>query len=191
MECGIGLPLYYRVLGVGRDASDEEIKRAYRKLAVQWHPDKWIRNPSLIGDAKQKFQQIQEAYSVLSDRSKRVIYDAGMYDPDDEDEDVEGFADFLQEMVSLMNNSRKEEKNYSMDELQSMFWEMAKDFQIPEWDKSPVQQSTTTCESEWFCGPFSSIHQPGNSWEMGTIRGNSQHLNKPSFENYGVHHFCR
>ncbi|GFP83509.1 chaperone protein dnaj [Phtheirospermum japonicum] len=191
MDCSIGLPLHYRVLGVGRDASDEEIKRAYRKLAMQWHPDKWTKNPSLLGEAKQKFQQIQEAYS---DRRKRVMYDAGMYDPDEEDEEVEGFTDFLQEMVSLMNESRKEEKNYSMEELQSMFWDMAKDFQIPEWNKNLVQQYTTTYESQWFCGPFS-VHQPGNagtnSWEAGTIRGNSQHLNKPSFESYGVHHFCR
>ncbi|KAL8531828.1 hypothetical protein ACS0TY_008433 [Phlomoides rotata] len=55
---------YYSVLGVNTDASDNEIRRAYRKLAMQWHPDKWTRTPSLLGEAKQKFQQIQEAYSV-------------------------------------------------------------------------------------------------------------------------------
>ncbi|KAK6122359.1 hypothetical protein DH2020_043869 [Rehmannia glutinosa] len=188
MECSGGSPLYYRVLGVRTDASDEEIRRAYRKLAMQWHPDKWTRNPSLLGEANQKFQQIQEAYSVLSDRRKRVMYDAGLYDRDDEDDEVEGFADFLQEMVSLMNDARKEEKNYSIEELQSMFWEMAQDFQTPAWDNS-VQQYTTY-ESQWFCGPFS-LHESGtagtNSWEA---QGNS-HLNKPSFEAYGTHHFCR
>lgn len=62
---------YYAILGVGRDASDQEIKKAYRKMAVTYHPDK---NP---GDttAEEKFKEAAEAYSVLSDRDKRSIYD--------------------------------------------------------------------------------------------------------------------
>lgn len=90
-------PAYYKVLGVTVDSSVEEIKQAYRKLAMviysdfkiffffylflfvyflllnldlcsffvvkKWHPDKWTKNPSLLGEAKSKFQQIQEAYS--------------------------------------------------------------------------------------------------------------------------------
>ena len=57
---------YYEVLGVGRNADEKEIKRAYRKLAKQYHPD---MNP---GDAKaeQKFKEITEAYNVLSDTEK-------------------------------------------------------------------------------------------------------------------------
>ncbi len=62
---------YYKILGVSRNASLDEIKRAYRKLALQYHPD---RNP---GDkkAEERFKEINEAYQVLSDPQKRARYD--------------------------------------------------------------------------------------------------------------------
>ncbi len=62
---------YYEVLGVGRDADADAIKRAYRKLAVQFHPDK---NPGNV-EAEEKFKEITEAYEVLSDPQKRQRYD--------------------------------------------------------------------------------------------------------------------
>lgn len=86
---------YYQVLGVGRDADDGSLKAAYRKLALQYHPD---RNPG-SKEAEEKFKEAAEAYSVLSDAQKRAAYDryghqgvgaaagAGGFDPSQ-------FADF-------------------------------------------------------------------------------------------------
>jgi len=63
---------YYGVLGVPRNASAEEIKKAYRKLAMQYHPD---RNPGREKWANEKFKEINEAYGVLGDPQKRKQYD--------------------------------------------------------------------------------------------------------------------
>jgi len=85
---------YYEVLGVGRESDDQQIKSAYRKLALAYHPD---RNPD-NREAEEKFKEAAEAYSVLSDPQKRATYDryghqglqgaaAGGFDPN-------AFADF-------------------------------------------------------------------------------------------------
>ncbi|KAJ6883362.1 dnaJ [Populus alba x Populus x berolinensis] len=161
---------YYTILGIRRDASFSDIRSAYRKLAMKWHPDKWAQNqsPGVGGEAKRRFQRVQEAYSVLSDQFKRSMYDAGLYDPLEEEDEVlvfvgvvvndwlgtfilvvfwsvvavtggsslacerllkscfqglqDEFCDFMQEMISMMNNVKDE--GDSFEDLQKMFMEM-------------------------------------------------------------------
>src|SRR5258706_2156829 len=63
---------YYEVLGLNRDASEEDIKKSYRKLAMKFHPD---RNPD-SKDSEEKFKEAKEAYEMLTDAEKRRAYDA-------------------------------------------------------------------------------------------------------------------
>ena len=61
----------YEVLGVAREASEEALKKAYRKLAMKWHPDRNQGNK----DAEAKFKELNEAYDILKDAEKRAAYD--------------------------------------------------------------------------------------------------------------------
>ncbi len=61
---------YYKILGIAKGASDDDIKKAYRKQALKWHPDK-----NKTANAEEKFKEVAEAYEVLSDPKKREIYD--------------------------------------------------------------------------------------------------------------------
>ncbi|KAK6344556.1 hypothetical protein TWF696_008188 [Orbilia brochopaga] len=65
---------YYKILGIEKDASEQQIKKAYRQMAIKWHPDKNPDNP----DADARFKDIGEAYETLSDMNKRDRYDRGL-----------------------------------------------------------------------------------------------------------------
>lgn len=86
---------YYRLLGVGNQASEEEIRKAFRRLAKQYHPDANGSNPNKT----EFFKEVREAYEVLADPEKRRRYDvflrsgpaAGMFNPDEKEPGLEEF----------------------------------------------------------------------------------------------------
>ena len=87
---------YYQILGVGRDASDAEIKNSYKKLAFEFHPD---RNPGDSG-AEERFKEINEAYQVLNDRDKRARYDSFGHMSGDGMGGFSGFGDLFGDLFN-------------------------------------------------------------------------------------------
>ncbi|XAR52675.1 hypothetical protein NMG60_11020859 [Bertholletia excelsa] len=119
-EGGSNGSCYYSVLGIRKDSSFSDIRTAYRKLALKWHPDRWAKNPSAAGEAKRRFQKIQEAYSVLSDEGKRSMYDAGVLDLFDEDD---GMGDFVYDLLKMMDSNKVSGVQESLEDLQRSFME--------------------------------------------------------------------
>lgn len=154
---------FYEVLGLKKGCTEAELKNAYKKLALRWHPDRCsaFGNSMHVEEAKKKFQAIQEAYSVLSNANKRFMYDVGVYDSDD---DENGMADFLSEMAVLMSQNKPAENGEeSFEELKDMFEEM---FQSDiESISSSSQSGSGTSHSSLFssCGESLTSNKRGSS----------------------------
>ncbi|KAJ0264032.1 Chaperone DnaJ-domain superfamily protein [Hirschfeldia incana] len=138
----------YALLGLKKECTNLELRSAYKKLALRWHPDRFssMGNLEFIDESKKKFQGIQEAYSVLSDSNKRFLYDVGAYNSNDDDSDQNGMGDFLSEMATMMNNSKPCENNSgdSFEQLQDLFHEM---LQGDAFASSPSPYSASTFTS--------------------------------------------
>ncbi len=92
---------YYAILGIRKDASEQEIKAAYRKLAKEYHPD-------VNKDYEELFKEINEAYSVLSDKEKREEYDNLLINPDENK--IRNFTEYIQEFINSIFNGEREQK---------------------------------------------------------------------------------
>ncbi|KAE9598080.1 putative DnaJ domain-containing protein [Lupinus albus] len=100
---------FYEVLGLKKNCTHSELRIAYKKLALKWHPDRSSSssssNENSIEEAKNKFQAIQQAYSVLSDSKKRALYDVGVYDSNDDDDKL-GMGDFFTQLATLIRQTK-------------------------------------------------------------------------------------
>ncbi|KAL1559186.1 chaperone protein dnaJ 6-like [Salvia divinorum] len=148
---------FYAVMGLEKECTPAELRNAYKKLALKWHPDRCSAsaNHKFVEEAKKNFQDIQQAYSVLSDANKRFLYDVGVYNSDDDD-DENGMGDFLSEMAALMNQNKSNERNESFEDLQVLFQEI-------------FQSDTDTLGSSTMCvssSETSSTSNKRNSSEM-------------------------
>ncbi|KAJ9568509.1 hypothetical protein OSB04_004475 [Centaurea solstitialis] len=136
---------FYQVLGLKKECTETELKNAYKKLALKWHPDRCSAagNAKYVEESKKKFQAIQEAYSVLSDANKRFLYDVGVYDSDD---DENGMADFMTEMAVMMSQNKPNENGESFEELKDLFEEMFEsDMESYGWTSH--SETSTSCSS--------------------------------------------
>lgn len=188
---------FYSVLGLEKECTTTELRNAYKKLAMRWHPDRCSAsgNSKSVEGAKKKFQDIQEAYSVLSDETKRLLYDVGVYDKDD-DENNNGMGDFLNEMADMMSESKPNESGEeSFEQLQDLFNDLFPN-SIYQSSTSASQGSTSTpsCSS-------SNMGSSGTSFINDSCKRSSSEMNNPEgssavFDTYlqnilegeGMHH---
>ncbi|KAH6781248.1 hypothetical protein C2S51_006541 [Perilla frutescens var. frutescens] len=159
---------FYAVMGLKKECTPAELRNAYKKLAMKWHPDRCSAsaNAKYVEEAKKKFQDIQQAYSVLSDANKRFLYDVGVYDSDDDD-DENGMGDFLSEMATMMNqNKSNERRNESFEDLQQLFQEIFHSDTEAFASSSRSATPPACVSSQDSCSETSSTSNKRNSSEM-------------------------
>jgi molecular chaperone DnaJ len=99
---------YYDILGVSKDVTQDELKKVYRKLAIQYHPDKNQGDKK----AEEKFKEISEAYDTLSDENKRKKYDFSLNNPNPHDNDIS-----MYDIFNRMNRNQYNQQNMVKDKL--------------------------------------------------------------------------
>ncbi|KAB2007804.1 hypothetical protein ERO13_D10G053500v2 [Gossypium hirsutum] len=177
---------FYAVLGLNKECTPTELRTAYKKLALRWHPDRCSAsgNSKFVEEAKKKFQTIQQAYSVLSDANKRFLYDVGAYDSDD---DENGMGDFLNEMAVMMSQTKSNKNGEeSFEELQELFEEM---FQVDIDSFGSNGRPTTSCSSS---SSFASYGESSGSNKRNSADMSSGETMPESGSSFNVqfHGFC-
>ncbi|CAD5317004.1 unnamed protein product [Arabidopsis thaliana] len=132
-------------IGAKSGAGDFQVEIDWIK--AKWHPDRFLEEIEK-DEAKMKFQSIQRAYSVLSDSNKRLLYDVGAYDSDD---DETGMADFINEMVTLMAQTQST-GDESLEEFEELFQELLKD----DVNQFKTRSSSSSCSQ--FSGTSTLVH---------------------------------
>ncbi|KAL3632094.1 hypothetical protein CASFOL_025078 [Castilleja foliolosa] len=168
---------FYGVLGLEKECSSAELRIAYKKLALKWHPDRFSAsgNSKYLGVANKKFQAIQQAYSVLSNADKRILYDIGLYDSNDDDD---GMGEFLNEMTTMMSQTTSNEKGYeTLEELQQLFDEMFQS-DIESFSGSSLSSMPPTRSSS-SSGSFIETYSSSNGMSSGDF--SSGHANFEGF----------
>ncbi|KAK8942006.1 Chaperone protein dnaJ 49 [Platanthera guangdongensis] len=162
---------FYAVLGLRKDCSDADLRNAYKKLALRWHPDRCSASgkSEFAKEAKEKFQAIQEAYSILSDSNKRFLYDMGVYDRDDDENEM---GDFLDEMVQMMSQTKNNGNcPDSFEDLQHLFGVMFQaDLDLSGFSHcSGLAGETMSFSSNVFCEPEASVSGGSGGKRHGSV----------------------
>lgn len=182
---------FYEVLGLKKECTPSELRNAYKKLALRWHPDRCSAsgNSKFVEEAKKKFQAIQQAYSVLSDENKRFLYDVGVYDSDDDENN--GMGDFLNEMAAMMSQTKPnvEGGEETFEELQQLFEDMFQG-ETDETFGSGTSCYESSASSSSYYSESSSSNNKRSSSEINTNRnGNASVNNSFSFADH-FQSFC-
>ncbi|GAB0194533.1 dnaJ subfamily B member 8 [Grus japonensis] len=146
---------YYKVLGLQKSASQDDVKKSYHKLALKWHPDK---NPSNKEEAEKKFKVVAEAYGVLSDPQKRSLYDRS-----------------VKESRSRRGRSAMGAQNSSFDS-PYIFHDLEEIFREVYRGMDPFVHA--------FWDPFDNIRNNGENWHRRSGRGRNSRLFSDFMESF-------
>ncbi|XP_021823516.1 dnaJ homolog subfamily B member 7-like isoform X3 [Prunus avium] len=161
-------------------------------IKQRWHPDRCSApgNSKFVEEAKKKFQDIQQAYSVLSDANKRFLYDVGAYDSEDDDEN-NGMGEFLDEMAMMMSQTKPNENGKeSFEELQNLFDEM---FQGDLGSFGSGPQPATSCSTSCSASSYVSYcESSGSNNKRNSSEMNYEKATLEDFSGFDTHFqsFC-